>query len=256
MRRVMVSYIAAALVVAAMFCPVNAQIRDVSVTAMVSRVVRGEFPEVKVWLSDVSGSPKGMVGRSIVVKPYYVRDRKGRPSLTAAATRANLVTRGLLPGDRITGRLMAKTQVRGVYTITDVKRLPCKQPAASAPATKGMELRTDLAEYPAGKPVRIELVVVNSTNRDMEFTFSSGQQFDFWVTRNSAQVWTWSRGKFFTQALTHLKLAPGQSKTFSASWNQQGNDGKQVPAGSYVVSGRLTTMGERPPVASKTIGVL
>ncbi|MDO8586893.1 MAG: BsuPI-related putative proteinase inhibitor [Armatimonadota bacterium] len=252
-----IACIAVAAVVPAILSPASAQRRDVAISATVSRVDRGKYPgDVKVKLADVSCSPKGSVGRTIVVTPYYVRDSKGRPYLGPAPTNANLVAYYLLPGDRITGRLMAKGQLRGVYTITDLKRAPCAERPAPGPAPKGMELRTNLTEYPIGKPVRMELVVMNNTDRVMLFTFSSGQQFDFWVTRDGTEVWRWSRGKFFTQALTHLNLAPGQSKTFSTTWNQQDNDGRQVPIGSYVVSAQLTTSGERPPVLSKAIKIV
>jgi hypothetical protein len=121
---------------------------------------------------------------------------------------------------------------------------------------KPMEIRTSLVQYPKGRQVQIDLVVTNTTSDSMQYTFSSGKQFDVWISRGETEVWRWSRGHAYFQVFTHLSLSPGESKTFSATWDQRDEAGKQVPAGSYVVSGQLTPTGEQPPVVSAKIRIL
>jgi hypothetical protein len=123
-------------------------------------------------------------------------------------------------------------------------------------ARKPMEIRTGLAQYPKGRQVNIDLVVTNTTNNALQYTFSSGMQFDVWISSGQTEVWRLSRGRGYIQAFTFLSLAPGQSKTFSATWDQTDEAGKEVPAGSYVVRGQLTPTGERPAAVSAKIAIL
>jgi hypothetical protein len=126
---------------------------------------------------------------------------------------------------------------------------------AAQPAPKPAEIRTGLTQYPAEHKVRIEFVVTNTTDQTMNYTFSSGKQYDIWISREDTEVWRCSRGRMYIQAFTYLNLAPGESKTFFATWDQRDEAGKQVPAGSYVVSGQLTPTGEKPAAVSAKITI-
>jgi hypothetical protein len=117
-------------------------------------------------------------------------------------------------------------------------------------------LKTDKPSYKISTPVKLTFVIENRTQSDMVLRFSSGQQFDFWAEKDGKEVWRWSRGKMFTQALTSTTLRPGEKKTFQGVWNQTTNKGEQVAPGAYDIFAQLTTMGARPtPVkASVSIG--
>jgi hypothetical protein len=125
--------------------------------------------------------------------------------------------------------------------------------AQSSP--KPAEIRTDKAKYPEGQKVKIDLIITNTTSETQEYTFSSGQQFDVWVSSGGKEVWRWSHGCGFIMMFTHLSLQPGESKTFSATWDQRDEQKKQVPAGSYTVSGQLTPTGDAPPAVSTRIDI-
>jgi hypothetical protein len=96
-------------------------------------------------------------------------------------------------------------------------------------------------EFAAGEAITFELTVRNRTNTDVIVEFASGHQFDFVVVdAGSSRVrWLWSRGKAFTQALTEVDFAREQTRTFTTTWNQVGDDGQAVLPGNYEARGVL-----------------
>jgi len=96
-------------------------------------------------------------------------------------------------------------------------------------------LQTDKFNYRRGEPVRMTLITVNVSNRPIRLTYRTGQRFDFWVTRSGREVWRWSDGRFFTQALDRVTLEPGESQTFRATWDQR-VDGRTARSGIYRVN--------------------
>lgn len=88
----------------------------------------------------------------------------------------------------------------------------------SQPVTFGMEIKNNIAA--------------------MTITYRSGQYYDFWVEQNGREVWRWSRGRMFTQALVNQTLNAGAVLQFSAQWDGQGRDGKPVAPGTYTVHAR------------------
>ncbi len=100
-------------------------------------------------------------------------------------------------------------------------------------------------KYSAGSQVQISFTVQNESKQNMILRFSSGQQYDMWITQNKREVWRWSRDKVFTQALKSTTLMPGEQKVFKVSWNQTNNEGKPVVPGVYELHAQLTTIPTR-----------
>ncbi len=83
------------------------------------------------------------------------------------------------------------------------------------------------------------LTVTNASSQSQTLDFSSGRQSDFEILdSNGRVVAAWSDDKFFTQALTRMTFAPGESKRFTGSIPLKGRDGLQLN-GSYTVRGFL-----------------
>ena len=63
--------------------------------------------------------------------------------------------------------------------------------------------------------------------------------------------WRWSHDKAFTRALRQQKLAPGEAKTWTATWDQTDNNGNPLPRGKYVIEAWITANGglKAPPAA-------
>lgn len=83
--------------------------------------------------------------------------------------------------------------------------------------------------------VRLALHVTNVSAGPVELEFSTGQRFDFVVTRvNGEQLWRWSADRVFTQALGTETLAAGGTVRYTAEWPAPG------VAGHYIATGEVT----------------
>jgi hypothetical protein len=92
------------------------------------------------------------------------------------------------------------------------------------------------ARADVGKSVRFALRMTNHGGRVRKLDFSSGQLYDFWVTRNSEEVWRWSDDQAFTQALQTKTIPSQDSLTLSEAWPPSAT-------GEYVAHGVLKAKG-------------
>ena len=100
-------------------------------------------------------------------------------------------------------------------------------------------ISTDQQTYIPSQPVLLTLSLTNPNDTDLTLSFRSSHQYDFLIERKDQEVWRWSDGRMFAQVLTQLVLAPHETRTFHATWDQKDRDGKQVPSDSYEVLGLL-----------------
>ena len=123
----------------------------------------------------------------------------------------------------------------------------CTPPGASAPApasgsdaggaASGEPLVTTLSVEPAADSVRFLLQVTNATQGPLTLQFRSGQSFDFSVSDGGRTLWTWSADMMFTQALRSETLAPGETRSFDASWRPPA----ELRGRTLTATGRLTS---------------
>ncbi|WP_408009644.1 BsuPI-related putative proteinase inhibitor [Pseudalkalibacillus sp. A8] len=98
------------------------------------------------------------------------------------------------------------------------------------------ELKLNVVSFTKNKAV-IELK--NETGKTQELQFSSGQQYDMWITdQDGKQVFHWGEGKMFTQALKTITIEPGQTETFEV-------DIPELEPGTYKVKFKVTS---KPPI--------
>ena len=72
-----------------------------------------------------------------------------------------------------------------------------------------------------GEDVHFVLHVTNHTARKLEVTFPTGQTHDIAVMDAAgSEVWRWSSGQMFTQALRNLPLDPQASLSYSMHWHR------------------------------------
>jgi len=109
--------------------------------------------------------------------------------------------------------------------------------------------------YRRGEEVLITLIKKNVTRRNITLTYRSGQRYDFVVRRGREEVWRWSRGRSFTQAISRVTLSPGESRVFRVTWNQRDNRGRQVAPGTYTITGFNTAERFARAGISITIGI-
>jgi hypothetical protein len=140
------------------------------------------------------------------------------------------------------GRMLTLRNLGKATTLIAVCAVTAGATSCNTAGEVGPTFVTDLTvRNPAGEPVALELTVRNRTDTDVVVEFDSSHQFDFVVVdAGSSRVrWRWSTGKAFTQATTELEFAPGQTRTFTTTWNQVGDDGQAVAAGDYEARGVL-----------------
>jgi uncharacterized protein YndB with AHSA1/START domain len=71
-----------------------------------------------------------------------------------------------------------------------------------------------------GDAVRLRFTVVNASDEAVELTFRDSGRADFAVYTEDGdrEVWRWSDGRMFMQAIQYSDLQPGQEATFTESW--------------------------------------
>jgi hypothetical protein len=73
-----------------------------------------------------------------------------------------------------------------------------------------------------GEEVRFAFRVTNSSAKRVELRFPSGQTHDVIVLDSQGrEVWRWSEGRMFTQAMQTKLLGATDTVTFSESWRPQ-----------------------------------
>lgn len=111
-----------------------------------------------------------------------------------------------------------------------------------------VSVTTDRVNYALGEPVQFTLTVRNPTQNALIFTRPTSQEYDFIVrTSGGAEVWRWSHDRAFLQVIETTTFLPGQARTFTETWEQRDNNGQQVVAGTYAVTGVFTSS---PPIES------
>ena len=103
---------------------------------------------------------------------------------------------------------------------------PDPEPGAGT-VTPGEELASTLLVRLEDDAVRLILQVTNATGDSIPLEFTSGQRFDFVVQDAGGQeVWRWSEGRGFTQALGTEHLPPGETLRYDAVWDPEGREGQ------------------------------
>ena len=71
--------------------------------------------------------------------------------------------------------------------------------------------------------VKFAFHVTNNTNKRVELRFPSGQTHDVVVLdAQGKEVWRWSNGRMFTQAMQNKVLSTNDTLTFTETWHPEG----------------------------------
>ena len=126
-------------------------------------------------------------------------------------------------------------------------------PPAAAPAPGGgaaeasPALASSLQVEAAADSVRFLLQVTNAGPAPLALEFGSGQRAEFTVLDQGREVWRWSAGHVFTQALATETLAPGETRTWSEVWRPApALRGRPLVAVGELLAGRGRVRRESP----------
>ena len=77
-----------------------------------------------------------------------------------------------------------------------------------------------------GEALRFTLRIVNNTKKMVEIQFPDGQTHDFVVSDSTGkEVWRWSEGRMFTQAMRSKTLKGKDGTVFEEKWEPKGQRG-------------------------------
>jgi hypothetical protein len=83
------------------------------------------------------------------------------------------------------------------------------------------------AKVAVGSTVELALQVTNLAPHTVEVNFPSGQTHEFVILDSmGAEVWRWSTGRMFTQALQNREVDANQTLSFREQWESHGRHGK------------------------------
>jgi hypothetical protein len=158
-------------------------------------------------------------------------------------------------------RFRARSSLGLAALVLFAPSLSCAE-SGSTPQTSGaLEVRVSIQHSDGreargirqAEPVRLSVTVRNRSDEPRSLTLPTSQTYDFAVVGEAGrEVWRWSAGRMFAQMLTEVALAPGESKTFSETWDQLCSDGRPAAAGAYRLVGSVPALAG--PVVSTEVG--
>jgi hypothetical protein len=118
-------------------------------------------------------------------------------------------------------------------------------------------ISTDKKLYTAAEPITMTVTLRNTTRSDIALTFTSGQKFDFQIYPGAkpqgAPLWTWSKGRMFTEMVSTETLKPAAILEYTAILDPRKTHGAGLPLspGAYTVVGKVVAA----PADAISVGV-
>lgn len=110
--------------------------------------------------------------------------------------------------------------------------------------------------FRSGEPVTLLVTIRNRSDAGRTLTLPTSQTHDcIAYAGKDKEVWRWSAGRMFAQVITALTFAPGESRTFTATWDLTDPRGAPLPPGDYQAVGLVParTPGARSEPVAFTI---
>jgi hypothetical protein len=97
--------------------------------------------------------------------------------------------------------------------------------------------------FAASAPIWIRLTLRNPTEHEVALAFSSGRTHDaIVVAADGRELWRWSDGRMFTQALSEVQLAPNSVSSFQLECDPTKLPGDALPPGRYRATGLIPAL--------------
>ena len=114
---------------------------------------------------------------------------------------------------------------RGSFAHNEDKSIASKQQAADENETLATTFNV-LRPSDDAESLKFALRIVNNTKKMVEIHFPDGQTHDFVVNDSTGkEVWRWSEGRMFTQAMRSKTLKGKDGTVFEETWEPRGQHG-------------------------------
>lgn len=102
---------------------------------------------------------------------------------------------------------------------------PADPPSSGTPEDAPPSLASSLS-VSIDDSVRLRLDLTNAGATPVVLEFATAQRAEFAVEDTSGQeIWRWSEGQMFAQALGSDTIAAGETRSWDAAWDPAGRDG-------------------------------
>jgi hypothetical protein len=129
---------------------------------------------------------------------------------------------------------------------------PAVRPNPTVATVTAENPRLVVSVEPAPGGLKLEMLVVNVSDKLLPFKYNSSQNYDFVITdpATGQEVWRWSRGTNFAQVVRSDSIRGSSKWTYSEVWNRRDNDKNPVSPGRYRLVGILSS---QPPIQSDPV---
>jgi hypothetical protein len=92
----------------------------------------------------------------------------------------------------------------------------------------------EASAFRSRETITLVVTIRNRGDAARSLTLPTSQTHDCIVQAGKGgEVWRWSSGRMFAQVITELTFAPGESRSFTATWDQTDPKGAPLPPGEY-----------------------
>src|SRR5690606_33737271 len=100
--------------------------------------------------------------------------------------------------------------------------------AAGAGPAVAVGLAVEPVDVGGQRAYVLVLGVMASGNEEAMVTFRTGQAYDFAAFQDGREVWRWSAGRVFHQAVTERRFRPGELVVFTHVWDGRDAEGNPL----------------------------
>jgi len=109
---------------------------------------------------------------------------------------------------------------------------------ARGPVIVELELTSDsgdrVTSFAAEAPIQLRLTLRNDSSEVVSLAFGSGRTHDAIVeTEDGRELWRWSQGRMFTQAMSEVRLEAGDESHFELACDPGVDSAPELPPGRY-----------------------
>jgi hypothetical protein len=233
---------------------------------IVTRVQRGHFPEVRIWMVPASAISLGLhTGHGIGLQnqdaqedvavheaiPDFYRAPDGAvANLQHPRNVRNISAYYLEPGDHFIAMKATHKPKTNVWVLDDIRRVVTQKPPIlsrrrnSFEDPLAVEMVTDKQAYRPGEPVRLTLRARNITDKPLTLVFPTGETHEMAVRTGFQELWHLSTlDQVQRLGEKRRTLKPGETIEFTTVWDQKTREGAAAAPGFYFATGKLIAKG-------------
>jgi hypothetical protein len=224
---------------------------------IVTRVQRGVFPEVKLWLLPAAseslriGPSENAPAKTFVAVPDFFRSPSGAiTNLKHPRNIRNIGAYYLEVGDKVFCAKATYQAKTGRWVLDSIQRI-ADQPAPRLVRGRrrvledplDVQIVTDKRSYRPGESIRLTLRARNRTQKPMTLLFPSGETHAMSITGGFREVWRLSTLDQSTPQPKKVTLKPGEAVEFTEVWDQVTIEKTPAEPGRYFASGKVISEG-------------